>query len=477
MSSSSSTNGKRPPDATAARGPTFLDNVCLHLASSLLGATTVTDHLTTSAHAAAAAAYPQQLYWRSPILSPLSVLTSPASPVVSQEAQSRVVYVDLTVSFLPPPNTISNAETKRPRVRAKFGALLRHWHPIRLDAGTGVIDRTCRPNGGTYIQQGRYLSKRGLREYGESINIDLDSMESRPTARLLGKALGGTGLRAEVVSGDDRGGGSSRVVVTIDHHSLGETGSFAIVDDNDEDNGGKIGEKAMAMLLANIAADSRRKPITATTSSTENASPSAVISGVDPEEENEMRRVFQQWWDMLTKGPSTSKETSSTSDLSTPIEKASQSSPIMAAKGAAGIIELPHDTGTTKTSVIGIGIDKESSESLANMERKSPISIAAKAQPTTLNDTALVGANGVKENVTDDSSNGVTSTSGAAAKDGDNPSSAAVADATEANALSSPFQVQKKRRKAPGPILVRAGGGVGGGRKKKRGKITIGKAS
>ena len=477
MSSSSSTNGKRPPDATAARGPTFLDNVCLHLASSLLGATTVTDHLTTSAHAAAAAAYPQQLYWRSPILSPLSVLTSPASPVVSQEAQSRVVYVDLTVSFLPPPNTISNAETKRPRVRAKFGALLRHWHPIRLDAGTGVIDRTCRPNGGTYIQQDRYLSKRGLREYGESINIDLDSMESRPTARLLGKALGGTGLRAEVVSGDDRGGGSSRVVVTIDHHSLGETGSFAIVDDNDEDNGGKIGEKAMAMLLANIEADSRRKPITATTSSTENASPSAVISGVDPEEENEMRRVFQQWWDMLTKGPSTSKETSSTSDLSTPIEKASQSSPIMAAKGAAGIIELPHDTGTTKTSVIGIGIDKESSESLANMERKSPISIAAKAQPTTLNDTALVGANGVKENVTDDSSNGVTSTSGAAAKDGDNPSSAAVADATEANALSSPFQVQKKRRKAPGPILVRAGGGVGGGRKKKRGKVTIGKAS
>lgn len=473
MSSSSSTNGKRPPDATAARGPTFLDNVCLHLASSLLGATTVTDHLTTSAHAAAAAAYPQQLYWRSPILSPLSVLTSPASPVVSQEAQSRVVYVDLTVSFLPPPNTMSNAETKRPRVRAKFGALLRHWHPIRLDAGTGVIDRTCRPNGGTYIQQGRYLSKSGLRQYGESINIDLDSMESRPTARLLGKALGGTGLRAEVVSGDERGGGSSRVVVTIDHHSLGETGSFAIVDGNDEDNGGKIGEKAMTMLLANIEADSRRKPITATTSSTGNASPSAVVSGVDPEEENEMRRVFQQWWDMLTKGPSTSKETSSTSDLSTPIGKAKT----MAAKGVAGIIELPHDTGTTKTSVIGIGIDKESSESLANMERKSPISIAAKAQPTTLNDTALVGANGVKENVTNDSSNGLTSTSGAAAKDGDNPSSAAVADAPETNALSSPFQVQKKRRKAPGPILVRAGGGVGGGRKKKRGKITIGKAS
>lgn len=186
-----------------------------------------------------------------------------------------------------------------------------------------------------------------------------------------------------------------------------------------------------------------------------------------------MRRVFQQWWDMLTKGPSTSKETSSTSDLSTPIGKAST----MAAKGAAGIIELPHDTGTTKTSVIGIGIDKESSESLANMERKSPISIAAKAQPTTLNDTALVGANGVKENVTNGSSNGVTSTSGAAAKDGDNPSSATVADAPETNALSSPFQVQKKRRKAPGPILVRAGGGVGGGRKKKRGKITIGKAS
>ena len=479
MSSSSSTNGTRPPDA-AASGPTFLDNVCLHLASSLLGATTVTDHLTTSMmtspHAAAAAACPQQLYWRSPILSPLSVLTSPASPVVSQEAQSRVVYVDLTVSFLPPPNTISNAETKRPRVRAKFGALLRHWHPIRLDAGTGVIDRTCRPNGGTYIQQDRYLSKRGLREYGESINIDLDSMESRPTARLLGKALGGTGLRAEVVSGDDRGGGSSRVVVIIDHHSLGETGSFAIVDDNDEDNGGKIGEKAMAMLLANIAADSRRKPITATTSSTENASPSAVISGVDPEEENEMRRVFQQWWDMLTKGPSTSKETSSTSDLSTPIGKASQSSPTMAAKGAGGIIELPHDTGTTKTSVIGIGIDKES-ESLANVERKSPISIAAKARPTKLNDTALVGANGVKENVTNDSSKGVISISGEAAKDGDNPSSAAVADATEANTLSSPFQAQKKKRKAPGPILVRVGGGVGGGRKKKRGKITIGKAS
>ena len=479
MSSSSSTNGKRPPDAAAASGPTFLDNVCLHLASSLLGATTVTDHLTTSmtsTHAATAGVCPQQLYWRSPILSPLSVLRSPISPVVSQEAQSRVVYVDLTISFLPPPNT-SNAATKRPRVRAKFGALLRHWHPIRLDAGTGVIDRTCRPDGGTYIQQGRYLSKRGLREYGESINIDLDSMESRPTARLLGKALGGTGLRAEVANGNDRGGGSPRVVVTIDHHSLGETGSFAIVDDNDEDtgNGGKIGEKAMAMLLANIEADSRRKSITAATSSAGNSSPSAVISGVDPEEENEMRKVFEQWWDMLTKGPSTSKEISSASDLSTPIGKTNQSSPAMAAKGMAGILKTPHDTGAAKASAIGIGIDKESES--ANMEQKSPISIAAKAQPIKLNDAALVGANGVKENVTNDSSKRATSTSGAAAQDGDNPSSAAVADATEATALSSPVQVQKKKRKTPGPILVRAGGGVGGGRKKKRGKITIGKAS
>mmetsp|Transcript_31801 Transcript_31801/g.93386 ORF Transcript_31801/g.93386 Transcript_31801/m.93386 type:complete len:501 (-) Transcript_31801:1576-3078(-) len=499
----SSANGKSGPDA--AGGPTFLDNVCVHLASSLLGPTTVTDHLTTSmmgAHAAACTtSSTQQLYWRSPILSPLSVLQSSTSPVVSQEAQSRVVYVDLTVSFLPPPQPSNTstaaaadpAETKRPRVRAKFGALLRHWHPIRLDAGTGVIDRTCRPNGGTYIQQGRYLSKRGLREYGDSISIDLDSMESRPTARLLGKALGGTGLRAEVANsnGDDCSGGSPRVIVTIDHHSLGETGSFAIVDGKEEDDGGWIGEKAMAMLLANIEAKCRRKSTTAATCSTGNSpppgakSPSVFISGVDPEEENGMRRAFEQWWDTTRRGASISKETSSASDPSAPIGKTNQSPPVMAVKGATGIAKLPHDT-TNKSSVIdigiGIGIDKESVGMPANMERKPPTSITANEQLTKSNDSALVGANGVKENVTNGSSKGVTSTSGAAAKGGDNPSTAAAsaeaADAAEAKASSSPSQVQKKKRKAPGPILVRAGGGVGGGRKKKkRGKFTIGKAS
>ena len=138
-----------------------------------------------------------------------------------------------------------------------------------------------------------------------------------------------------------------------------------------------------------------------------------------------------------------------------------------------------NDRGSRSGS--GIGIDKESVGMPANMERKPPTSITANEQLTKSNDSALVGANGVKENVTNGSSKGVTSTSGAAAKGGDNPSTAAAsaeaADAAEAKASSSPSQVQKKKRKAPGPILVRAGGGVGGGRKKKRGKITIGKAS
>ena len=458
--------------AAAAGGPTFLDNVCIHLASTLLGSTAVTDLLTTAADAT----QPHQLYWRSPILSPLPVLQSSTSPVVSQEAQSRVVYIDLTVWFLPPANSDSSkaSAAKRPRVRAKFGALVRHWHPIRLDAGSGVIDRTCSPNGGTYVKQDRYLSKRGLREYGDSINIDLESMESRPTARLLGKAMGGTGLRAEVVA---NGNGPPKVVVTIDHQSLAETGSFAIVNDNTDDDSGRIGETAMSMLLANIEADSRRTSSARSASSATNdsspgaKSPSATISGVDPEEENEMRKVFEKWWDRMMRGEdassSGSKEKANSSSPGVPIETTSRSSAqaAMGANGERSNINEPKKA-TAKPSAIGIG-----EEGAAGWERKSPVqtTVSDKEQKTQANSLSLAVANGVKENVKDDSAR-ATSTSAVAAKIGNDISIGK--DNMEEKTSTSPSQIQKKKRKTPGPILVRAGGG----RKKKKGKITIGKS-
>ena len=455
--------------AEAAGGPTFLDNVCIHLASTLLGPTPVTDLLTTATDATR----PHQLYWRSPLLSPLSVLQSSTSPAVSQEAQSRVVYVDLTVSFLPPAHSDSSkaSAAKRPRVRAKFGALVRHWHPIRLDAGSGVIDRTCRPNGGTYIQQSRYLSKRGLREYGDSINIDLQSMESRPTARLLGKALGGTGLRAEVLANHNNG--SPKVVVTIDHQSLGETGSFTILNDNKDDDSGRIGETAMSMLLANTEADSRRtsgarSDASATNDSSPGAkSPSATIFGVDPEEENGMRKVFEQWWDRMMRGENASEEMSDSSSSSVPSETTNQSSAATVAEGErSNITESTQDAA--KPSAIGIG-----EERAAGLERKSQARTTAsgKELQTQANSSSLAVANGVKENVKNDSSARATSTSAVAAKVGDEPSTATAA--TEEKTSASPSHMQKKKRKTPGPILVRAGGGR---KKKKKGKITIGKA-
>ena len=461
--------------AAAAGGPTFLDNVCIHLASTLLGSTAVTDLLTTAADAT----QPHQLYWRSPILSPLPVLQSSTSPVVSQEAQSRVVYIDLTVWFLPPAKSDSAKASagmgKRPRVRAKFGALVRHWHPIRLDAGSGVIDRTCSPNGGTYVQQDRYLSKRGLGEYGDSINIDLESMESRPTARLLGKAMGGTGLRAEVVA---NGNDSPKVVVTIDHQSLGETGSFAIVNNSKDDGSGRIGETAMSMLLANIEADSRRRTSRArsaspaTNDSSPGAkSPSATISGVDPEEENEMRKVFEQWWDRMTRGEnassSVSKEKSYSNSPSVPIETTSRSPAAMVANGERSDIN-ESTQATAKPSATGIG-----EERVAGLGRKSPAQTTAsgKEQQTQANSSSLAVANGVKENVKNDSAIArASSTSAAAAKIGNDTSTGK--DNTEEKTSASPSQIQKKKRKTPGPILVRAGGG----KKKKKGKITIGKS-
>ena len=458
--------------AAAAGGPTFLDNVCIHLASTLLGSTAVTDLLTTAADATR----PHQLYWRSPILSPLSVLQSSTSPVISQKAQSRVVHIDLTVWFLPPvdPDSSMASAAKRPRVRAKFGALVRHWHPIRLDAESGVIDRTCSPNGGTYVQQDRYLSKRGLREYGDSINIDLESMESRPTARLLGKAMGGTGLRAEVVA---NGNGPPKVVVTIDHQSLAETGSFAIVNDNTDDDSGRIGETAMSMLLANIEADSRRTSSArsasfATNDSSPGAkSPSATISGVDPEEENEMRRVFEKWWDRMMRGEdassSGSKEKANSSSPSVPIETTSRSSAqaAMGANGERSNINEPKKA-TAKPSAIGIG-----EERAAGLERKSPAqtTVSDKEQKTQANSSSLAVANGVKENVKDDSAR-ATSTSAAAANGND---IAIGKDNMEEKTSTSPSQIQKNKIKTPGPILVRA---VGGRKKKKKGKITIGKS-
>ena len=461
--------------AAAAGGPTFLDNVCIHLASTLLGSTAVTDILTTAADAYATR--PHQLYWRSPILSPLSVLQSSTSPVVSQEAQSRVVYVDLTVWFLPPADSDSSKANaaKRPRVRAKFGALVRHWHPIRLDAGSGVIDRTCRPNGGTYVQQDRYLSKRGLREYGDSINIDLESMESRPTARLLGKAMGGTGLRAEVVA---NGNDPPKVVVTIDHQSLTETGSFAIVNDNTDDDSGRIGETPMSMLLANIEAESRRTSSARSASSaTNDSSPgaktrSATISGVDPEEENEMRRVFEQWWGRMMRGEnassSVSKEKSDSSRPSIPMETTSRSSAQVAVVANGERSDNTKSTRATTThNATGIGEERE-----AGLERKSPAQTPAsdKEQQTQANSSSLAVANDVKENVKNDSAR-ATSTSAAAAKIGNDISTGK--DVMEEKTSTSPSQIQKKKRKTPGPILVRAGGGR---KKKKKGKITIGKS-
>mmetsp|Transcript_16154 Transcript_16154/g.35105 ORF Transcript_16154/g.35105 Transcript_16154/m.35105 type:complete len:142 (+) Transcript_16154:23-448(+) len=108
-----------------ARGPTFLDNVCLHLASSLLGPSVVTDHLrslsspSTETNGKDTRNEGQQkvltketrLYWRSHLLTDLNVLQCSTSPLVSTDAQSRVVYIDCTISFLPSCTTATNSDS------------------------------------------------------------------------------------------------------------------------------------------------------------------------------------------------------------------------------------------------------------------------------------------------------------------------------------------------------------------------------
>ena len=162
--------------AKRARGPTFLDNVCLHLASSLLGPTVVIDHLRSLSSSSTDAdgeinegqevlTKETQLYWRSQLLTDLNVLQCSTSPLVSTDAQSRVVYIDCTISFLPPSTAattqtsddtnssigdnsgsitaVQPSKVSPPRIRAKFGALLRCWNGITLHPQTGIIDRTC----------------------------------------------------------------------------------------------------------------------------------------------------------------------------------------------------------------------------------------------------------------------------------------------------------------------------------------------
>mmetsp|Transcript_16153 Transcript_16153/g.35104 ORF Transcript_16153/g.35104 Transcript_16153/m.35104 type:complete len:140 (+) Transcript_16153:158-577(+) len=106
-----------------ARGPTFLDNVCLHLAASLLGPSVVIEHLrslfssSTEANGKAdegqqeVLAKETQLYWRSHLLTDLNVLQCSTSPLVSTDAQSRVVYIDCTISFLPSCTTATNSDS------------------------------------------------------------------------------------------------------------------------------------------------------------------------------------------------------------------------------------------------------------------------------------------------------------------------------------------------------------------------------
>jgi len=262
----------------------------------------------------------------------------------------------------------------------------------------------------------------------------------------------------------DGGGGPPGVVVTIEHHGLGEKGSFAIVDGKHEGDGGRIGENAMTMLLANIETDGRRKELLRSTSSAAPGAkaPCATISRFDPEEENEMRRVFEEWWDKMMRGDASSfastKKKSDQSNECIPMEATKQSPAMM----IADITEVSRDTAKPK-----IG-----EERAAGLERMPPglTKGSSKEQQTKANSSALAAASCVKENNTSE----FTSTSAVAAKGGDDPSAASAA--SEERASSPPSQMQKKKRKAPGPILIRAGGGIGGGRKKKKGKITIGKA-
>mmetsp|Transcript_8435 Transcript_8435/g.19029 ORF Transcript_8435/g.19029 Transcript_8435/m.19029 type:complete len:501 (-) Transcript_8435:409-1911(-) len=486
-----------------ARGPTFLDNVCLHLAASLLGPSVVIEHLrslfssSTEANGKAdegqqeVLAKETQLYWRSHLLTDLNVLQCSTSPLVSTDAQSRVVYIDCAISFLPPSTATTTSEASnnpnssiddksssnttvepnaaaavsQPRIRAKFGALVRSWNCITVHPQSGVIDRSCSPDGGTYVQQSHYVTKRGLREYGNGISIDLDSMESRPTARLIGTALRGDGLCAEVIADAANGtaascygdgtamgekGAKKKVVVMLEHSTLGERGCFAI-DGGGSDSDGRIGELAMKMILANLQAATIAP-------SNDTATPTTATQGMiafDPAMENELRKVFEDWWDRASGGD---VATMGRAEANT----AAAASLLNNDRLPSGDVTAHVSDGLEAKTIASIGIGEEGSAPPPT-KTNNYIDRSTEEKPRGSASSCVEGHTDQRP-------------TGPAKENQEEDISALTKQKSSVATVESPQQQQKKR-KAPGPILVRAGGGVGGGRKKKKkGRITIGKA-
>ena len=292
-------------------------------------------------------------------------------------------------------------------------------------------------------------------------------MESRPTARLIGAALRGDGLSADVIAnitngGDGDGGakgekGTKKVVVLLEHSNLGERGCFAIAGDssgNGSDSDGHIGELAMKMVLANLQATAITQPF-------DTAVPTTAAAGTvefDPEKENELRKVFEDWWDRASGGDVT------TGHVEANISAASS---------------LPNDE-LPSGDVIAHALDELAVKSVAAMD----IGEEVNAPPPTKTNNDIDRSNGEKPGgsaSSASSANEHTSTeqrpTGSAKENDEQDASISALTEHKSSVAAAESPPQQKKRKAPGPILVRAGGGVGGGRKKKKkGKITIGKA-
>mmetsp|Transcript_16802 Transcript_16802/g.36499 ORF Transcript_16802/g.36499 Transcript_16802/m.36499 type:complete len:300 (+) Transcript_16802:3-902(+) len=299
-------------------------------------------------------------------------------------------------------------------------------------------------------------------------------MESRPTARLIGTALRGDGLRAEVIVDAANGATSSssygdgaakgekgtkkKVLVMLEHSTLGERGCFAIGDDGSgrgSDSDGRIGELAMKMMLANLQASAAIAP------SSDTAAPAAAAQGTiafDPAMENELRKVFEDWWDRASGGDVTTM---------------GHAEADVAAAAAASLLSDKLPSG----DVIAHESDELGVKTVAAVDIGDEVS----APPPTKTNNDVDRSTGVMPRGSASSVPAVEGhadqrPAGSAKENQEEDRSALTNQKSSAAAVESPPQQQKKR-KAPGPILVRAGGGVGGGRKKKKkGKITIGKA-
>mmetsp|Transcript_16800 Transcript_16800/g.36496 ORF Transcript_16800/g.36496 Transcript_16800/m.36496 type:complete len:295 (+) Transcript_16800:3-887(+) len=294
-------------------------------------------------------------------------------------------------------------------------------------------------------------------------------MESRPTARLIGTALRGDGLRAEVIVDAANGATSSssygdgaakgekgtkkKVLVMLEHSTLGERGCFAI-DGGGSDSDGRIGELAMKMILANLQAATIAP-------SNDTATPTTATQGMiafDPAMENELRKVFEDWWDRASGGDVTTM---------------GHAEADVAAAAAASLLSDKLPSG----DVIAHESDELGVKTVAAVDIGDEVS----APPPTKTNNDVDRSTGVMPRGSASSVPAVEGhadqrPAGSAKENQEEDRSALTNQKSSAAAVESPPQQQKKR-KAPGPILVRAGGGVGGGRKKKKkGKITIGKA-